>query len=135
MSGLPALRCFIFFAADLFILFLPSFRREDPEQMGQRFILTYTALGLLKWANLCVNHGNLVAAHASMCRTAIWDTEPLPGNPVSSGGAIRCSAVLFSCQACRLGLETRQYSRVWREPLQRSPLLMLCLMAAISRRA
>jgi hypothetical protein len=28
MSGLPALRCFIFFAADLIILILPSFDRE-----------------------------------------------------------------------------------------------------------
>jgi hypothetical protein len=41
MSGLPALRCFIFFAADLFILFLPSFGREAPEQMGQGFTLIY----------------------------------------------------------------------------------------------
>jgi len=28
MSGLPALRCFIFFAADLFILVLPFLDRE-----------------------------------------------------------------------------------------------------------
>ena len=40
MSGLPALRCFIFFAADLFILFLPSFGQEAPE-MGQGFTLIY----------------------------------------------------------------------------------------------
>jgi hypothetical protein len=41
--------------------------------MGQKIILTYTALGLLKWANLCVNHGNLVAAHVTACRTAILE--------------------------------------------------------------
>src|SRR6202022_3442858 len=41
MSGLPALRCFIFFAADLFILVSPSFRRKAPEQMGQGFTLIY----------------------------------------------------------------------------------------------
>jgi hypothetical protein len=38
MSGLPALRCFIFFAADLFILVYPSFnihRLSWPSQMGQ----------------------------------------------------------------------------------------------------
>jgi hypothetical protein len=28
MSGLPALRCFIFLAAEVFILVLPSFDRE-----------------------------------------------------------------------------------------------------------
>jgi hypothetical protein len=32
MSGFPALRCFIFFAADLFIPILPSFRREPPQR-------------------------------------------------------------------------------------------------------
>jgi hypothetical protein len=31
MSGFPALRCFIFFAAACFILLLPSFGREAPE--------------------------------------------------------------------------------------------------------
>jgi hypothetical protein len=36
MSGFPALRCFIFFAADLFIPILPSFR---PVQMDQEFDL------------------------------------------------------------------------------------------------
>jgi hypothetical protein len=41
MSGLPALRCFIFFAVDLFILVLPSFDREGPEQMIQGFPLIY----------------------------------------------------------------------------------------------
>jgi hypothetical protein len=41
MSGLPALRCFIFFAADLFILVLPSFGRKVPEQMGQGFTLIH----------------------------------------------------------------------------------------------
>ena len=41
MSGLPALRCFIFFAADLIILVLPSFDREAPEQLGQGFTLIY----------------------------------------------------------------------------------------------
>src|SRR5260370_40508731 len=41
MSGLPALRCFILFAADLIILVLPSFGREAPEQMGQGFTLIY----------------------------------------------------------------------------------------------
>src|SRR5260221_13207878 len=40
MSGLPAPRCFLFFAADLFILVLPSFGREAPE-MGQGFTLIY----------------------------------------------------------------------------------------------
>jgi hypothetical protein len=38
MSGLPALRCFIFFAADLFILVLPSFNRETLAKIGQRFL-------------------------------------------------------------------------------------------------
>src|ERR1700682_2559078 len=41
MSGLPALRCFIFFATDLFILVLPSFGREAPEQIGQGFANIY----------------------------------------------------------------------------------------------
>src|ERR1700686_1152826 len=42
MSGLPALRCFIFLAADLIILFLPSFgSREALNQMGQGFTLIY----------------------------------------------------------------------------------------------
>src|ERR1700743_1182288 len=41
MSGLPALRCFIFLAADLFILVLPSFGRKAPEQMGQGFTHIY----------------------------------------------------------------------------------------------
>src|ERR1700716_3814340 len=41
MSGLPDLRCFIFFAVDLFILVLPSFGREGPEQMIQGFPLIY----------------------------------------------------------------------------------------------
>src|SRR6195256_4508963 len=41
MAGLPALRCFIFFAVDLFILVLPSFGREGPEQMIQGFPLIY----------------------------------------------------------------------------------------------
>jgi hypothetical protein len=35
ISGFPALRCFIFFATDLFILSLPSFGHEAPQQMGQ----------------------------------------------------------------------------------------------------
>jgi hypothetical protein len=38
MSGLPALRCFIFFAADLFILVLPSFDRETLAEVGQGFV-------------------------------------------------------------------------------------------------
>jgi len=38
ISGLPALRCFIFFAADLFILVLPSFNRETLAKVGQGFI-------------------------------------------------------------------------------------------------
>jgi hypothetical protein len=37
---LPALRCFIFFAADLFILVLPSFNRETLAKFGQRFLCT-----------------------------------------------------------------------------------------------
>jgi hypothetical protein len=41
MSGFPALRCFIFFAVDLFIPILPSFRREPPAQVDQGFILAY----------------------------------------------------------------------------------------------
>src|SRR3981081_3629893 len=41
MSGLPALRCFIFFAADLFILVLPPFSRKAPEQISQGFTLIY----------------------------------------------------------------------------------------------
>jgi hypothetical protein len=36
MSGLPALRCFIFFAADLFILLSPSFGQEA--QPGSTYI-------------------------------------------------------------------------------------------------
>jgi hypothetical protein len=40
MSGLPALRCFIFFAADVFILVLPSFDREVL-RLGQGFIRIY----------------------------------------------------------------------------------------------
>jgi hypothetical protein len=35
---LPALRCFIFFAADLFILVLPSFNRETLAKLGQGFL-------------------------------------------------------------------------------------------------
>jgi hypothetical protein len=34
MSGLPALRCFIFFAADLFILVLPVLRSRSPRTDG-----------------------------------------------------------------------------------------------------
>jgi len=34
MSDLPALRCFIFFAIDLFILLLPSLAHETAEYMG-----------------------------------------------------------------------------------------------------
>jgi hypothetical protein len=41
ISGLPALRCFIFFAADLFILVLPSFNRETLAKVGQGFIHMY----------------------------------------------------------------------------------------------
>jgi hypothetical protein len=35
MSDFPALRCFIFFAIDLFILLSPSFAHEAPEYLGQ----------------------------------------------------------------------------------------------------
>ena len=38
ISGLPALRCFIFFAADLIILVLPSFNRETLAKLGQGFV-------------------------------------------------------------------------------------------------
>jgi len=41
MSGLPALRCFIFFAADLFMLVLPSFDREALSKTGQGFVRIY----------------------------------------------------------------------------------------------
>src|SRR4051812_43995583 len=40
MSGLPALRCFIFFAAVL-ILVSPSFESGNPRQLGQGFIRIY----------------------------------------------------------------------------------------------
>jgi hypothetical protein len=39
MSGLPALRCFIFFAADLFILLSTSFAQEVLEQLDRGFKL------------------------------------------------------------------------------------------------
>ena len=48
MSGFPALRCFIFFAIDLFILPLPSFAHEASEYPGYELPL-YTALSSLKW--------------------------------------------------------------------------------------
>jgi hypothetical protein len=39
ISGFPALRCFIFFAIDLFILLLPSFAREAFEYTGNQATL------------------------------------------------------------------------------------------------
>jgi hypothetical protein len=41
MSGFPALRCFIFFAIDLFILLLPSFAHEASEYRGFEVTLIY----------------------------------------------------------------------------------------------
>ncbi|MFK4628661.1 hypothetical protein ABIF02_001188 [Bradyrhizobium elkanii] len=38
MSGLPALRCFIFFAADLFILVTRPSNRESLARLGQRHV-------------------------------------------------------------------------------------------------
>jgi hypothetical protein len=63
MSGLPALRCFIFFAADLFILVLSSFVKKPPEEMGQGFTLIYTALNSRGWTNSSLNHGNITGLH------------------------------------------------------------------------
>jgi hypothetical protein len=57
MSGLPALRCFIFLAIDLFILLLPSFamKRLNIRVGGH----PYTASDLLLCINPCPNPGNL----------------------------------------------------------------------------
>src|SRR2546423_11341345 len=59
MSGLPALRCFIFFAADLFILFLPfpSVPRTDDSGFHP-----YIPLASAWMMNSCVNHEILRAA-------------------------------------------------------------------------
>jgi hypothetical protein len=60
MSGLPALRCFIFFAIDLFILLLPSFY-EAPEYAGSisLFYIIYPASSSLLMDELNSNPKNL----------------------------------------------------------------------------
>src|SRR5258708_20949343 len=81
MSGLPALRCFIFFAADLFILVLPSFGRKVPELMGQGFTLIYRFK--FPWMD------EFVFKPREFCRVKGFyqpvDHVPYPGNPAAAG--------------------------------------------------
>jgi hypothetical protein len=56
---LPALRCFIFFAADLFILVLPSFNRETLAKVGQGFLHNFAYLKSVTTRELCWNTGIL----------------------------------------------------------------------------
>src|SRR5258708_13141055 len=81
MSGLPALRCFIFFAADLFILVLPSFGRKVPELMGQGFTLIYRFK--FPWMD------EFVLKPREFCRAKGFYQPvyhvPYPGNPAASG--------------------------------------------------
>src|ERR1700682_824732 len=101
MSGLPALRCFIFFAADLIILVLPSFDREAPNNWV-RVSPLYTPLNSLGWMNSSLNHGNFAGLKVptSQCRIrAMW---PLPGDGTAryhSAGATQPREVLSSLQA------------------------------------
>src|SRR5436190_22908456 len=59
MSGLPALRCFILFAADLFILFLPFPSVPRTDDSG---IHPYIPLAPASMMKSCVDHEILRAA-------------------------------------------------------------------------